>query len=34
VFRCDGEPNRLRRPAPRLGEHNQEVLGAQLEVAL
>ena len=33
VFRFDGEPNRLRRPAPRLGEHNRELLGTRLEVA-
>jgi benzylsuccinate CoA-transferase BbsE subunit len=34
VFRFDGEPSRLRRPAPRLGEHNEELLGGHLEVAL
>jgi benzylsuccinate CoA-transferase BbsE subunit len=33
VFRFDGVPNRLRRPAPRLGEHNQDLLGDRLEVA-
>src|SRR5205807_447606 len=33
VFRFDGAPNRVRRPAPRLGEHNQDLLGGRLEVA-
>jgi benzylsuccinate CoA-transferase BbsE subunit len=34
VFRFDGQPNRLRRPAPQLGEHNRDLLGDQLEAAL
>lgn len=34
VFRFDGVPNRLQRPAPRLGEHNLDLLGPQLEAAV
>ena len=34
VFRFDGVPDRLRRPAPRLGEHNADLLDPHLEAAI
>jgi crotonobetainyl-CoA:carnitine CoA-transferase CaiB-like acyl-CoA transferase len=34
VFRFDGVPDRLRRPAPLLGQDNADLLGPRLEAAL
>ena len=34
VFRFDGVPDRLARPAPRLGEHNADLLDPHLEAAV